>query len=182
MQLEQNFFTLLNLPGAFSIDAAQLKQSARALLRQYHPDRYANATPQEQRLAVQFSAHVNHAVATLSDPVKRALHLLELRGVAIDPQQVTIKDRHFLLEQMEIREAVAEAAGDAAQAAKVLAGIEQRFVAEQQQFDSLWLAQPEGALSQEQADALAERVLRMQFYSNLLAELREKAPASPLRA
>ena len=175
MQLERNFFTLLNLPCEFSIDAVQLKRSARELLRQYHPDRYASATPQEQRLAVQFTAHINHAVATLDDPVSRAFHLLELRGVDIDPQQLTIKDRQFLMEQMDIREAVSAADGNAEKVAAVVADIEQRFAAEQSQFATQLSKSPGEAVTEDDAGQLVEQVLRMQFYSKLLAELRDSA-------
>lgn len=107
--LETNFFTLLGVPQQFDLDPKVVKQRARTLLRQYHPDRFSAATPQEQRIAVQFSSHINTAVSVLENPVQRATHLLLLNGVNLDSQQLTVTDKSFLFEQMDLRENIEEA-------------------------------------------------------------------------
>jgi molecular chaperone HscB len=69
-----------------------------------HPDRYANGSAQEQRIAVQYSALVNEAYATLRKPLDRALYLLRLAGLSdeeISRQQI---DGGFLMLQIELRE------------------------------------------------------------------------------
>ncbi len=121
MKLEDNFFTLLGLPQQFEVDLKLLKKNSRDLQRKYHPDRYCNATPQEQRLAAQFSAQVNSAVSVLGNPVRRAVHLLELQGVELNAQNHTEKDTGFLMAQMELREALEE--GRAARDRQTLEGL-----------------------------------------------------------
>ena len=108
VKFENNFFTLLGLPQQFEVDQQLLKKRARELQRQYHPDRFTNATPQEQRLAAQFSAQVNTASSVLANPVQRALHLLELHNIAADAQNHTEKDSSFLMQQLELRETLEE--------------------------------------------------------------------------
>lgn len=102
--LSDNYFQLFDLPVAFAVDTAQLGERYRQLQGELHPDRYASAPQQEQRLAVQYSALVNEAYATLRKPIPRAAYLLHLAGMEqeeISRQQV---DGGFLMMQMELRE------------------------------------------------------------------------------
>ncbi|MGB1141808.1 MAG: Fe-S protein assembly co-chaperone HscB [Halioglobus sp.] len=99
-----DYFKLFDLPTSFALDGAQLSERYRKLQGELHPDRYASKSPQEQRLAVQYSALVNEAYATLRKPLGRALYLLELSGVSeqeVARQQI---DGGFLIMQMELRE------------------------------------------------------------------------------
>lgn len=101
---KQNYFQLFDLPVQYALDQAQLGVRYRRLQGELHPDRYASASDYEQRLAVQYSALVNEAYATLRKPLGRALYLLELAGMSqeeISSQQI---DGGFLIEQMELRE------------------------------------------------------------------------------
>jgi molecular chaperone HscB len=101
---KQNYFQLFDLPAQFTLDQAQLGARYRQLQGELHPDRYASASEHEQRVAVQYSALVNEAYATLRKPLGRALYLLELTGMSqeeISSQQI---DGGFLIEQMELRE------------------------------------------------------------------------------
>lgn len=102
--LQQNYFELFDLPVGFPLDQSQLGERYRKLQSELHPDRYAAAPAQEQRLAVQYSALVNQAYATLRKSLSRALYLLELSGLTeqeISRQQI---DGGFLMMQMELRE------------------------------------------------------------------------------
>ena len=101
---KKNYFQLFNLTQQFALEQAQLGARYRQLQGELHPDRYASASDHEQRVAVQYSALVNEAYATLRKPLARALYLLELAGMsqeAISAQQI---DGGFLIEQMELRE------------------------------------------------------------------------------
>ncbi len=103
----QNYFELFELPAAFDVDAAELGQRYRQLQQQLHPDRFASAAGHEQRLAVQYSAFVNEAHATLRAPLPRALYLLQLAGLDKDEVARQQVDGGFLIEQMELREKLA---------------------------------------------------------------------------
>ena len=102
----QNFFELFGLKPAFSIDRDELRAQLRRLQSNYHPDRYVNASDLDKRLSMQLTSWVNEAFETLQNPVKRARYLLELSGVEIADDSATTSDAEFLMEQLEIREAV----------------------------------------------------------------------------
>lgn len=99
-----NYFQLFDLPTSFSIDVADLKQRHRDLQRSLHPDRFANSSEQEQRLALQRSSAVNDGFEVLSHPLQRAEHFLELNQVPLESAESTVKDTQFLMQQMEFRE------------------------------------------------------------------------------
>src|SRR3990167_7950003 len=82
--LKKNYFELFCLPVTYQVDLELLSQRYRALLQQVHPDRFVNASPQEQRLAVQYTGLVNDALDTLKSPIKRSAYLLKIHGIDID--------------------------------------------------------------------------------------------------
>lgn len=106
---QQNHFQLFGLPQSFAIDATQLDLHYRALQAQVHPDKSAHLSETEQRLAMQHSTQVNEAYQTLRKPLSRARYLLSLQGVDTQEETNTAMPLEFLMEQMEWREAVAEA-------------------------------------------------------------------------
>jgi molecular chaperone HscB len=106
---QQNHFRLFGLPQSFEIDSGQLDLHYRALQAQVHPDKSAHLSETEQRLAMQHSTQVNEAYQTLRNPLKRARYLLSLHGVDTQEETNTAMPVDFLMEQMEWREAVAEA-------------------------------------------------------------------------
>ena len=108
MELTQNHFELFGLPVAFDVDAQQLAERYRELQRILHPDRYANASDRERRLSIQHAAQVNEAFQTLKSSLRRARYLLQLKGVEFDDEKETHLDPAFLMEQMELREALAD--------------------------------------------------------------------------
>jgi len=107
--LGKNYFELFGLPAAFDIDSADLASRYRELQRRFHPDRFASASESERRLSLQLTAQINAALQTLKDPVARARYLLGLQGVDTGEETDTAMDSAFLIEQMELREGLAEA-------------------------------------------------------------------------
>jgi len=106
--LTRNHFELFGLPVAFDLDAHSLAERYHRLRQSVHPDRYASASEREKRLSLQASTLVNEAYQTLRDPLARARYLLWLKSGEPGNDQKTTKDMAFLLEQMELREALAE--------------------------------------------------------------------------
>ena len=117
--LTTNFFELFDLPVTFEIDKQLLAERYRELQKSVHPDKFANASDQEKRLSVQIAAHINQANQTLKSAQQRARYILELRGVEFDDEKDTSLDPMFLMEQMELREAL-ESAEDTDALDKVL--------------------------------------------------------------
>ena len=115
MKLTQNHFELFSLPPQFSVDAAAVLTRYRELQREVHPDRFASASQAERRASMQRAARVNEAYQTLKSPLKRAEHLLQLQGVDPQFETDTSMPPEFLAGQLELREALEEAAeaGDA---------------------------------------------------------------------
>lgn len=108
MDITQNYFELFGLPIDLNVDQSELQSRYRHLQTQFHPDKFSNKSPSEQRLAEQFSAHINTAYQTLCSALATAVYLLALAGKTIDNESLTIKDGAFLLKQMEWREALAD--------------------------------------------------------------------------
>lgn len=107
VEFRQNYFEIFGLPIDFQIDTSLLTERYRELQKVVHPDRFVNASDRDRRLAVQQSAHINEALNTLKSPLKRARYLLQLNGVEFDDEKETTVDPEFLMEQIELREAVA---------------------------------------------------------------------------
>lgn len=112
LDFRQNHFELMGLPVSFELDRTALDEAYRRLQGHLHPDRFAQAGDQERRLAVQGASLVNEAYATLRDDTRRARYLLTLRGMDFDDERDTASDPEFLMEQMELREALEEAPRD----------------------------------------------------------------------
>ena len=106
--LLQSHFELFGLNPGYDLDREVLAGIHLELQKAVHPDRFAAATPQEKRLAVQRAAQVNEAYRTLRDPLERARYLLHLNGIETDEESNTTMDPAFLMEQMEWRERLEE--------------------------------------------------------------------------
>ncbi len=110
LDFSQNHFDLFGLPMAFALDGSRLDQAYRDIQAQIHPDRFAHAGEAEQRLSMQWTTRVNEAYQTLKKPFERARYLLQLQGIdAMDPKNTSMPP-DFIMQQMEWREALAEAA------------------------------------------------------------------------
>ncbi len=101
-------FELFGLPQSFAIDRQRLDARFRELQRTVHPDRFAAAGDLERRWSAQQATRINEAYQILKDPLRRGRYLLELAGIAHDDEHRTTRDVAFLMEQMELREALAE--------------------------------------------------------------------------
>ncbi len=79
------------------------------LQREAHPDKFAAQGAAAQRIAMQWSVRINEAYQRLKDPVKRAAYLCELHGTPINAETNTAMPAAFLMQQMELREALDDA-------------------------------------------------------------------------
>ena len=108
-EFARNHFELLGLPVAYALDDMRLERGYRDLQSQVHPDRFAAGSEAERRVAMQWAARTNEAYRTLRDPLERARYLLHLKGYDTGEESNTAMPPDFLMQQMEWREAVAEA-------------------------------------------------------------------------
>ena len=103
-------FARLGLPAAVDLDPAALDRAYFALQRQWHPDRFVARPPEERARASSEAAALNDAYRTLKDPLGRAVYLASLNGVDLPGDGRTIDDPGLLMEAMEAREELHEAA------------------------------------------------------------------------
>ncbi|MGZ5908041.1 MAG: Fe-S protein assembly co-chaperone HscB [Reyranella sp.] len=113
LNLQSNDFELFGLPQRFGQDRAAIDARWKELQREAHPDRFAAQGAAAQRVAMQWSVRINEAYQRLKDPLKRAAYLCELGGAPINAENNTAMPAQFLIEQMEWREALDEAQGEA---------------------------------------------------------------------
>ena len=114
MRLDDDDFSLFGLPERQALDRANLDARWRQLQSEVHPDRFAGEGAAAQRIAMQWAVRVNEAYQRLKDPLRRAAYLCERRGAPIRAHDNTAMPAAFLMQQMQWREALEEAAGAAA--------------------------------------------------------------------
>ena len=110
MNLDSTDFELFDIEPRFAIDREALDVRWRALQAEVHPDRFAVQGAAAQRVAMQWALRVNEAYRRLKDPLKRAAYLCELNGAAIEAENNTAMPTPFLIQQMEWRESLDDAA------------------------------------------------------------------------
>lgn len=115
----QNHFELFHLPQRYGIELDALERAYHEVQNKAHPDRFAQASAAEKRVAMQWATRANEAYQTLKNPFKRAAYLCELNGVDLEIESNTAMPVDFLMQQMEWREAL-----DDARAAKDINALE----------------------------------------------------------
>jgi molecular chaperone HscB len=113
LSLQSTDFDIFGLEPQFSITREALDVRWKDLQREAHPDRFATANAAAQREAMQWSVRINEAYQRLKDPIKRAAYLCELKGVPIRAEDNTAMPTAFLMQQMQWREDLADAIGEA---------------------------------------------------------------------
>ena len=103
-----NYFQLFQLPAQFDVDLTELGTRYLALQKQFHPDNFASASERDRLLAVQQAASINDGYHSVKQPLLRAEHLLAIRGGKISAEQRRFTDTTFLMQQMELRELLAD--------------------------------------------------------------------------
>jgi len=110
MDIAQSHFELFGLPARFAINAEALDAAYHRVQGQVHPDRFASGSDAQRRVALQWATRANEAYRTLREPVRRAQYLCSLRGVDVGGETDTAMPKEFLIEQMQWREALDDAA------------------------------------------------------------------------
>jgi molecular chaperone HscB len=104
--LQSNDFELFDVPVQFAQDSAVLDARWKELQREAHPDKFAAQGAAAQRLAMQWSVRINEAYQRLRDPLKRAIYLCDLHGAPVEAESNTAMPVDFLMQQMQLREAL----------------------------------------------------------------------------
>lgn len=105
--LSDNDFEIFGLPVQFELNAQEVSQTYLKLQSTTHPDRYANSSSQEKRMAVQWATRLNEAYKRLTNPTDRAIYWCELQGEDPRGRQSNLPPA-LLMQQMEWRESLEE--------------------------------------------------------------------------
>jgi molecular chaperone HscB len=103
-------FETLGVEPRFALDLHAVEQRHRDLSKALHPDRYTGAPAAERRMALSRAIDVNESLRVLKDPVRRAEALLRRAGVAVGETSEPKPPATLLMEMMEAREELGEAA------------------------------------------------------------------------
>lgn len=164
-----NYYELFGQDAKFSLDLSELSTTYQALQKTVHPDRFSHYSKQEQLLAVQKSAEINDAFQTLKHPITRGEYLLKLRGTKLPNEQETVQDIGFLMEQMELREMLANIEHASDVDAAIFAAQETLDV----QSQHLWQQISELLITDTETDNIkaSELLQKLKFYHKLQIEL-----------
>jgi molecular chaperone HscB len=104
-------FARLGVPRSFDVDGDKVEKQYLGFQRVLHPDRFVAKSAKERAVAEAQAADMNLAYETLKDPLRRAAYLLKLAGrdAAVSRDQ-TVQDPALLMEAMDAREELSEAA------------------------------------------------------------------------
>ena len=166
MKLSDDYFQIMQVPQSYDVDGAALSENYLKLQSQFHPDRFAARSVQEQRVAVQMASAVNQAYDTLRSPLLRAAYLLKLRGLDSSGENTTVSDMTFLMSQMQLREqlgAVTTVAEPFAELDLVATEVAKQLTSLQAQFGEQY--------TQKTFETAAQTLIKMQFYNKLQLEV-----------
>uniref|UniRef100_A0A2M4BZ57 Putative cpij000747 co-chaperone protein hscb mitochondrial n=1 Tax=Anopheles marajoara TaxID=58244 RepID=A0A2M4BZ57_9DIPT len=160
----ENYFALLDVAKGYHVDQVALKKNYRNIQNQIHPDKFAQQTPEEKQLALEWSALINKAYKTLTRSVDRSQYLLELHGITISEDNCHI-DQPFLIEMMDLNESIDEAR-DSGEVQELKARIE--HLIEKQNHDI------EQSFKAEDYERAKQSVIRLKYLINIESKTKAK--------
>ena len=103
-----NYFQFFQIPESFQPDEAALRSLFLKKSRQFHPDFHTQETDEKQAELLELSTQNNRAFQILSDAELRMRHVLEIHGLLENAGKNHPLPPEFLMEMMEINEAMME--------------------------------------------------------------------------
>lgn len=93
---------------SFTVDEAAVKRQYLLNSRKYHPDFHTLANEETQNQALEMSTRNNEAFKVLTDPDARIHYILQEKGLLNSENAQGALPQDFLMDMMEINEAVME--------------------------------------------------------------------------
>jgi molecular chaperone HscB len=165
VSLKDSHFDLFGMPAQYALDTHALDEAYRTVQAQVHPDRFAAAGDAQKRIAMQWATRANEAYRTLRDPLKRATYLLSLRGIDLGVHDNTAMEPAFLMQQMEWREGIEDAA-----AARNVAALD-ALLGELREEEEVRFGKLAALLDSGSNQAAAEAVRQLMFIERVAAEI-----------
>src|SRR6267154_694560 len=128
-----NYFELLQVPRKLWIEMPVLEKKFLELSWKLHPDKFVNASAEEQELALKGSSELNDAYRVLRDPVARVEYLLEIEGMRKEGEHKQQAPPELLEEVFELNESLDELR-EAKTSGNDLASLKSRLESEEKNF------------------------------------------------
>jgi molecular chaperone HscB len=126
-------FSLFGLPRKLWIEMSALEKKFLELSWKLHPDKFVNASADEQELSLKGSSELNDAYRVLRDPVARVEYLLQLEGMRKEGEHKQQAPPELLEEVFELNESLDELR-EAKASGGNLASLKSRLEAEEKNF------------------------------------------------
>jgi molecular chaperone HscB len=126
-------FLLFGLPRKLWIEMSALEKRFLELSWKLHPDKFVNASAEEQELSLKGSSELNDAYRVLRDPVARVEYLLEIEGMRKEGEHKQQAPPELLEEVFELNESLDELR-DAKASGGDLAGLKSRLESAEKNF------------------------------------------------
>ncbi|KAF6727498.1 Iron-sulfur cluster co-chaperone protein HscB, mitochondrial [Oryzias melastigma] len=160
-----SYFKILDCDYTFSLDTQKLQKRYLELQRSLHPDNYSQRSVREREFSESQSALVNRAYRTLLKPLSRGLYMLQLEGMHLEEGTDSAADPAFLMQLMEINEAVDEAQTPE-EAEKIGRDTRGKLTDLTEQIDA--------ALHRGELHAAKALLVQMKYYTNIEEKVKEK--------
>ncbi|EKG21816.1 Heat shock protein DnaJ [Macrophomina phaseolina MS6] len=155
--------------GPFAIDLRALRNEFLQLQAGAHPDRHSGA---DKRRAEALSARINEAYRALQNPLLRAQHLLQLRGIDVaEDERLKVEDPELLMEVLEARERIEEAESE--EALQDMKEENERRI--EQSVEVL-----DRAFKEDDMDKAKEEAVRLRYWVNIKDSLDAWEPGKPV--
>lgn len=105
------YFDLFQIPIQLKVPKDTIKQKYFALSRQSHPDYFINGSAEDQQKALENTAQLNKALKTFSNDDATIKYVLEIKGLLAENEKYNLPPQ-FLMQMMELNEALSELALD----------------------------------------------------------------------
>ena len=105
---QRDYFDQFEIPRKLWIEMSALEKKFLELSWKLHPDKFVNATAEEQELSLKRSSELNDAYRVLRDPVTRVEYLLELEGMRKEGEHKQQAPPELLEEVFELNESLDE--------------------------------------------------------------------------
>jgi len=131
--LKSDHFSLFALPRKLWIEMSTLEKKFLELSWKLHPDKFVNASPEEQETSLKRSSELNDAYRVLRDPVARVEYLLEIEGMRKEGEHKQQAPPELLVEVFELNESLDELR-EAKTSGSDLASLKSRLESEERSF------------------------------------------------
>jgi molecular chaperone HscB len=132
---QRSYFDLFEVPRKLRIEMSALEKKFLELSWKLHPDKFVNASAEEQELSLKSSSELNDAYRVLRDPVARVEYLLELEGMRKEGEHKQQAPPELLEEVFELNESLDELR-EAKASGGDLASLKSRLEAEEKNFQA----------------------------------------------